>query len=185
MMVASLSSLMLRMRVGLWSLKEEIISLLISSADCVISGKRKDEIQSRATADALMVRCIRRAMLDAFWSRGAGTVTGSRSSMKATFRCANMVRVKGIFPKLGPFPLRDVDGMGLVVVQLLKTLDPGKHEKYVQFDMVKNVRMVFCRLGGFDREQGPDGNRARYDEEFFDDKPNQKSVVQSIYGQDA
>jgi hypothetical protein len=93
-------------------------------------------------ADALMGRCIRRATLDAFWSREAGTVRGSRSSMKATFRCANMVRGDGIFPRLGLFPLRDVDGMGSAVVQLLKTLDPGKHEKYVQFDTAKNVWTV-------------------------------------------
>jgi hypothetical protein len=62
--------------------------------------------------------------------------------MKAAFRCANMVRGEGIFPKLGPFPLRDVDGMGSAVVQLLKTLDPGKHEKHVKFDTAKNVRTV-------------------------------------------
>jgi hypothetical protein len=93
-------------------------------------------------ADALMVKCIRRATLDAFWSREAGTIRGSRSSMKATFRCANMVRGLGIFPRLGPFPLRDVDGMGSAVVQLLKTLDPGKNEKYVQYETAKNVRTV-------------------------------------------
>jgi hypothetical protein len=62
--------------------------------------------------------------------------------MKAAFRCANLVKGEGIFPRLGPFPLRDVDGMGSAVVQLLKTLDPGKHEKTAQFDTAKNVRTV-------------------------------------------
>jgi hypothetical protein len=32
--------------------------------------------------------------------------------------------------------------MGSAVVQLLMTLDPGKHEKYAQFDTAKNVRTV-------------------------------------------
>jgi hypothetical protein len=34
--------------------------------------------------DALMIKCIRHATLDAFWSREAGTIRGSRWSMKAT-----------------------------------------------------------------------------------------------------
>ena len=93
-------------------------------------------------SDVLMNMCIRRATLDAFWSREAGTVRGSRSSMKAAFRCAGLVKGDKIFPRLGPFPLKDVDGMGPAVLQLLKTLDPGKHEATVQFDTAKNVRTV-------------------------------------------
>jgi hypothetical protein len=60
--------------------------------------------------------------------------------MKATFRCANMVRGQCIFPKLGPFALCDVDGMGSAVVQLLKTFDPRKNEKYVKYKTAKNMR---------------------------------------------
>jgi hypothetical protein len=88
-------------------------------------------------SDTLMTTCIRRATLDAFWSREAGTVRGSRSSMKAAFRCSRLVKGDGIFPRLGPFPLKDIDGMGSAVLQLLKTLDPGKHEETVQFDTKK------------------------------------------------
>jgi hypothetical protein len=48
-----------------------------------------------------------------------------------------LVKGDGIFPRLGPFPLKEIDGMGSAVLQLLKTLDPGKHEETVQFDTKK------------------------------------------------
>ena len=93
-------------------------------------------------SDVLINMCIRRASLDVFWSREAGTVRGSRSAMTAAFRCAGLVKGDKIFPRLCPFPLKDVDGMGSAVVQLLTTLDPGKHEATVQFDTAKNVRTL-------------------------------------------
>jgi hypothetical protein len=52
-------------------------------------------------SDTLMTTCIRRATLDAFWSREAGTVRGSRSSMKAAFRCSRFwLKAMGYFRAL-------------------------------------------------------------------------------------
>ena len=80
-------------------------------------------------SDVLMSTCICRATIHAFWSRKAGTVRGSRSAMKAASRCSGLVkgdRIFRIFSCLGPFPLKDMDGMASAVLQLLNTLDPGK-----------------------------------------------------------
>jgi hypothetical protein len=44
-----------------------------------------------------------------------------------------MIRGNDIFPALGPLPLKDIDGMGPAVLQLLKTLDPGINESTVQY----------------------------------------------------
>jgi hypothetical protein len=87
-----------------------------------------------------MDRCIRRATVDAFWSRETAAVKGLRPVMKTTFKKAGLVEGVGLFPCLGPFPVHDGDGMGSAVLQLLKTLDPGKCEKYVQCETAKNVR---------------------------------------------
>ena len=87
----------------------------------------------------MMVRCIRRATVDAFWSREMVTVCGLRSVGKASFQKAALVDGIGRFPDLGPFPVHDGDGMGSAVIQLLKTLDPGRHEKNVQCETAKNL----------------------------------------------
>jgi hypothetical protein len=90
-----------------------------------------------------MARCIRRATVDAFWSRESATVNGLRSVMKATFKKAALVEGVGLFPtSLGPFPVHDGDGMGSAVLQLLKTLDPGKYEKYVQCETDSGLKPV-------------------------------------------
>jgi hypothetical protein len=87
-----------------------------------------------------MARCIRRATVDAFWSRESATIKGLRLVMKTTFKKAGLVEGLGLFPCLGPFSAHDGDGMGSAFLQLLKTLDPGKCEKHVQHETAKNVR---------------------------------------------
>jgi hypothetical protein len=83
-------------------------------------------------SDELFEKCIRRASLDAFWSREESTVKGLRSSLQASLNIADMIRGDSIFPHLGPLPLKDVDGMGAAALQLLKTLDPGINAETVQ-----------------------------------------------------
>jgi hypothetical protein len=106
-----------------------------------------------------MARCIRRATVDAFWSRETAAVNGLRSVMKAAFKKAALVEGAGSFPSLDPFPVHDGDGMGSAVLQLLKTLDPGKHEKCVQCEMAEKCedRARSC-VGGLSGKQRPDGD---------------------------
>jgi hypothetical protein len=81
--------------------------------------------------DAMFERCIRRATVDAFWSKEETTVKGTRGSIKAAMLKADMIGGDKIFPALGPLPLRDIDGMGAAALQLLKVLDPGVNEPLV------------------------------------------------------
>jgi hypothetical protein len=96
--------------------------------------------------DALFERCIRRATLDAFWSKEDATVKGTRSSLKAAMLKAQMIDGNDIFPALGPLPLNDVDGMGPAALQLLKTLDPGINEALVQYGTAKVVTTGLAAL---------------------------------------
>jgi hypothetical protein len=83
--------------------------------------------------DDLLEKCIRRASLDAFWSREDTTVRGARGSIRSAIQKADMINGEGLFPALGPLPLKDIDGMGSAALQLLKTLDPGINEATVQY----------------------------------------------------
>lgn len=67
-----------------------------------------------------------------------------------------------IFPHLGPFPLQDIDRMRYAVIQLLKTLDLGKHEKTVQKDCPiphgeECLNCFRCSMGSVGRNQGLNG----------------------------
>jgi hypothetical protein len=57
-----------------------------------------------------------------------------------------MIHGEAIFPALWPLLLKDVDGMGMAAVQLLKTLDPGIHEPLVQYSTAKGVSTALASL---------------------------------------
>jgi hypothetical protein len=48
------------------------------------------------------------------------------------------------FPPLGPFPVYDSLGMGVVVAMMLKSLEPGRYSpQYQQFETVRKLRADF------------------------------------------
>jgi hypothetical protein len=96
--------------------------------------------------DDLLLKCIRRASLDAFWSLEESTVHGSRGFIRAALQKADMIHGDAIFPALGPLPLKDVDGMGAAAIQLLKTLDPGINESLVQFSTAIGIKTALGAL---------------------------------------
>jgi hypothetical protein len=96
--------------------------------------------------DTVFEKCIRRASLDAFWSKEDSTVQGTRSSIKAAILKADMIGGDKIFPALGPLPLKDVDGMGAAALQLLKTLDPGINEPLVQYSTATKMTTALGAL---------------------------------------
>jgi hypothetical protein len=69
----------------------------------------------------LLMACIRRANLDAFWSRATSTVT---SNARLIDESADLVELVGIDPPLvpmGPLPAGDHCGYGMAVLILLKS----------------------------------------------------------------
>ena len=93
--------------------------------------------------DMRLLRCIRRANLDATWSRESQTVT---KIFYLALRAIDISKALGIadpFPVMGPFPVQDVFGMSAAVVTLTRSLDVGKHAATVQFETMRKMRGVF------------------------------------------
>eukprot|EP00980_Cylindrotheca_fusiformis_P003587 scaffold795_cov113-Cylindrotheca_fusiformis.AAC.4 len=116
------------------------------SANSVILGTFNDEILliRRVGTDVTMMTDIRRASLDAFWSREPSTVS---ANLYQSRRNENYGRLRygmdSVAPRLGPFPLEDTFGMKPALIMLARSLDPGKTEGTVQFATVRKVRSAF------------------------------------------
>ena len=105
--------------------------------------KNRDYIAGRVDDQKLMI-CIRRANLDAFWAREPTTVY---NNMREMTRCVSLSEELGISDSslvdMGPFPLKDVCGVGMAAVFLRRTLDKGQIRENVQFSTARKTRTAF------------------------------------------
>jgi hypothetical protein len=96
--------------------------------------------------DDRVLMLIRRATLDSFWSREPATVKGT---LRNGSRLEDIVGQLGLSPAvepMGPFPIHDSVGMKLAVAMLVRSLDPGKTEQYVQFGTVRTLRSAYSNM---------------------------------------
>jgi hypothetical protein len=97
------------------------------------------------------VRCmkfIRRAKLDAFWSREPTTIESNHRTFDKAIQCWKFLSLSAddVLPRLGPFPIKDNQGYGLAIPLLVCSLDPGKNEEKIQFESVRKMRSVFSNV---------------------------------------
>jgi hypothetical protein len=56
-------------------------------------------------SNALFERCIRRATLDALWSKEDSMVKGTQGSIRSAIQKADMINGSNMFSALGPFTI--------------------------------------------------------------------------------
>ena len=93
--------------------------------------------------DVTLLRAIRRANLDAFWSREPGTVSSTKRDSLKLSKIGLDVGLPSVLPVMGPFPVEDSLGMGLAVCMLVRSLDKGRHQCTLQFESVRKMRSAF------------------------------------------
>ena len=81
----------------------------------------------KSDEDLLLITCIRRENLDAFWAREEGTVSATRRDGCKLCKAGKEMGLISILPEMGPFPLEDTQGMSLVVSMLRRSLDKGRY----------------------------------------------------------
>ncbi len=111
-----------------------------------MSFQERDPKPESSRQDAMMLRCIRRANLDTFWSRETTTVHGQGRILKQMAAKAASVGMTDPSPDLDPYPVENFQGMGIAVCILMKSLDPGRNEKFVQYGSAKKMRSAFANL---------------------------------------
>jgi hypothetical protein len=108
--------------------------------------QKRDPTPDTNRKDALMLRCIRRANLDALWARESSTVVANGREMRKIALKADMVNMAVPTPELGPFPVNDDQGMAMAVCILMRSLDPGINEEYVQYGTARKMRSAYSNF---------------------------------------
>ena len=93
-------------------------------------------------ADDESLCLIRRANLDAFWSRTSNTVSTNLRNLQTVKNWGGDLGLN-LLPDTGPFELQDDFGMGIAMVILKKSLQPGRNGKFVQFNTVRRLRTAY------------------------------------------
>ncbi len=117
--------------------------------DCSFRNLQHQDPEPTLPKDTLLLCCIWRANLDALWGRESSTVYVNLRGIKHLICLWDKVDVSPTLPCLDPFPVQDSLGMGLAIIMLLKSLEPGKcNAAYQQFETVRKLRAFLQCLHG-------------------------------------
>jgi hypothetical protein len=99
-------------------------------------------------SDDTVMKFVRRANLDSMWSRSPGTVRNTSREIRLLHVKASMLRLDAetMLPQMGPWPVKDIHGMGIAVCILLRSLDPGKNEVTIQFSTSQKMKSAFANV---------------------------------------
>jgi hypothetical protein len=91
--------------------------------------------------DRLLLRCIRRANLDACWARESTTVANNTRNVKKLLEKEATIGVGSglVMVPAGPCPLRDDNLMAVAATMMQRSLDAGKNDVHVQYDTVRQL----------------------------------------------
>ena len=90
--------------------------------------------------DDVLLMCIRRANLDAFWSRESSTVEANRREGARVLALSERLGIDNPYPERKPFPVEDTFGMLIACQSLLRSLDAGVNTRTIQFETMRKLR---------------------------------------------
>ena len=105
--------------------------------------------------DQALVSLIRRANLDAFWSRTPGTLQGHRGEVRKQLRYGQTFGLD-MFPPLGPRPLGDDNGMKQAIGLILRSKEPGKDAPTAKYSTTRKARGAFTNFWNASPASGGD-----------------------------
>ena len=99
---------------------------------------------SSSIVDTRLLAYIRRANLDALWSRTPGTVSGSLIEMRKVLKYCEELNIPPPFEPLGPWPIADDQGLRLAISFLRASQEGGKtSQRYTQYDTIRKMVSSF------------------------------------------
>ncbi len=114
---------------------------------CIFRLLKGRKARTTNEKDLLLLKCIRRVNLDAFWAREPGTVRSQLSGTLAGVRMSEKVGLDPEFMARGPFPSVDTMGYGVAIQMVLKSTEDGKNNRdYQQFDTIRKLKSAHSNI---------------------------------------
>lgn len=105
--------------------------------------KRRDPLEG-LPADDLTLKCIRRANLDAFWSRAPSTAVKNARATQGILDACTTLEIIPPFKPSGPMPNHDHCGYAIAVSSVLLSTGKGRYQtSHKQFATVRQYRTAF------------------------------------------
>ena len=95
--------------------------------------------------DILLLRTIRRAIVDTFWSREHSKVETARKNSKKLLTIGERAGFD-VLPATLPFPLKDTHGIDITVSILLQSLHKGRYQRTLKLETVRKIRSTFSNM---------------------------------------
>jgi hypothetical protein len=96
------------------------------------------------SADQLGMACIRRTILDAFWSRSRSTVVSNTARFREIISKSLNLGFEPPYSAPGPLPMHDHCGYKVAILMVAKSLEPGRHsQSHMQWDTVRKLRATY------------------------------------------
>ena len=111
---------------------------------CIFLKLRGNHPDPSNPKDELLMACIRRMNLDAFWSREKKTVEMNADRAERQIYLSELVGLKGPFIQEDHLPDFDHCAYEVAIEILLYSRQPGRHNKaYTQFDTIRHLRATY------------------------------------------
>ena len=96
---------------------------------------------SGSESDSHLMGCIRRVILDAFWSRARHTVTSNASRFREMISLSLSLGFDPPYDPPGPLPPFDHCGYKVAILMVAKSLTPGRHsDTHTQWDTIRKFK---------------------------------------------
>ena len=96
--------------------------------------------------DQRILRLLRRANLDLFWSRESSTIAGNMSKVKKVIDLWKERNNYSLLPSITPWPETDELGMSTAITMLEHSLEKGRLANYIQFDSCRKIRSTLSNI---------------------------------------
>jgi len=114
---------------------------------CVFRRLRQVVPDMGSHSDRLLLMYIRRANLDAFWSRAPKTVSNELGNATRNIRNISFLKLAGPYNDPGPAPPTDTCGYQAAVSLLVDSQQPGRyHDTHKQWESVRKLRSTISNF---------------------------------------
>ena len=92
-------------------------------------------------SDLFLMSCIRRVILDAFWSRARSTVSSNTRLFRELIDLSETLGFEPPYEDPGPLPPFDHCGYKVAILMVAKSTKPGRHaDSHIQWDTIRKFR---------------------------------------------